>query len=308
VALAAVVAAIGAMRPGPDAVLLSGDIADNASDDECARVRELLALLSVPTYVLPGNDDRPDALRRHYRLPGTGEEPIQYAAELGTWRLVVLDSTCPGADRGELDDARLDWLEAELLSDGTISPLAVTRWVGPADETDERLLSAIDGPVLDVGCGPGRHLHALARRGVFALGVDLSPTAVELARDRGGTAIVGSIFDRVPGAGMWRTALLLDGNIGIGGAPERLLARIGSLLGPTGEVIVELDPPGTATGSFLARIETRVEASAWFRWARVAFGDIEAVAGAAGYAVFDCAHKGPRWFARLGRGTVGNSR
>ncbi len=190
------------------------------------------------------------------------------------------------------------------LSDGTVVPLAVARWLGPADETDERLLSAIAGPVLDVGCGPGRHLHALAKRGVFALGVDLSPVAVELARDRGGTAIVGSIFDHVPGAGTWRTALLLDGNIGIGGAPERLLTRIRSLLGPAGEVIVELDPPGTGTESLLARIETRAEVSASFRWARVAFGDIEAIAAAAGYALLDCAHHGTRWFARLGRERV----
>ena len=159
-----------------------------------------------------------------------------------------------GSTDGDLDEVML------RLSDGTVVPLAVARWLGPADETDERLLSAIAGPVLDVGCGPGRHLHALAKRGVFALGVDLSPVAVELARDRGGTAIVGSIFDHVPGAGTWRTALLLDGNIGIGGAPERLLTRIRSLLGPAGEVIVELDPPGTGTESLLARIETRAEA------------------------------------------------
>lgn len=36
--------------------------------------------------------------------------------------------------------------------------------------------------VLDVGCGPGRHAHELARRGIEVHGVDLSPTFVELAR------------------------------------------------------------------------------------------------------------------------------
>ena len=108
------------------------------------------------------------------------------------------------------------------LSDGTAAPLAVSRWLGLADDTDEVLLSTIRGPVLDVGCGPGRHLHELARRGVFALGVDLSPVAVDLARNRGGRAIVGSIFEELPGAGTWQTALLLDGNIGIGGMPARL--------------------------------------------------------------------------------------
>jgi SAM-dependent methyltransferase len=187
------------------------------------------------------------------------------------------------------------------LGDGTVTPLALGRWLSPADETDELLLSTLAGPILDVGCGPGRHLHALARRGVFALGVDLSPVAVALARNRGGNAIVRSIFDHVPGAGTWRSALLLDGNIGIGGAPERLLARVRSLLAPAGDVLVELDPPGTDTQVLAARIETRAEVSAWFRWARVAYGDIEAIASAAGYDVLESAHHGTRWFARLGR-------
>jgi SAM-dependent methyltransferase len=37
--------------------------------------------------------------------------------------------------------------------------------------------------VLDVGCGPGRHALALARRGIEVLGVDLSEDFVTLARD-----------------------------------------------------------------------------------------------------------------------------
>lgn len=36
--------------------------------------------------------------------------------------------------------------------------------------------------VLDVGCGPGRHALALARRGIEVVGIDLSPDFVELAR------------------------------------------------------------------------------------------------------------------------------
>ncbi len=36
--------------------------------------------------------------------------------------------------------------------------------------------------VLDVGCGPGRHAHALARRGIEVVGVDLSERFVEVAR------------------------------------------------------------------------------------------------------------------------------
>lgn len=52
-----------------------------------------------------------------------------------------------------------------------------------------------------------------------ALGIDVSEIAVAHARSRGATAIEASVFDRVPGAGRWGSAPLLDGNVGIGGCP-----------------------------------------------------------------------------------------
>jgi SAM-dependent methyltransferase len=190
------------------------------------------------------------------------------------------------------------------FSDGTSIPLRVDRYLGPADATDEQLLTGVRGPVLDVGCGPGRHLHALAARGVYSLGVDLSPAAVDLARGRHphARAIVASIFDELPGSGTWRSALLLDGNIGIGGAPARLLARIGTLLTQDGEVLVELDPPDTTTASVkAARIETPRSASAWFPWARLSTADIDATARQAGLEPLATWSLGSRWFARLSR-------
>ena len=157
--------------------------------------------------------------------------------------------------------------------------------------------------MLDVGCGPGRLLHALAARGVFALGVDLSSAAVALAREGGAHAIVGSIFDELPGAGSWRTALLLDGNIGIGGQPVRLLQRVGSLLSGPGALLVELDGPRTRSGPLQARLQTPLTASVWFEWARVAFEDIDTVAGAAGFRVQRRWQVGDRCFACLRAGT-----
>lgn len=187
------------------------------------------------------------------------------------------------------------------LRDGTAVPLPLERYLGPADTTDEQLLDGLTGPVLDVGCGPGRHLRALANRGVFALGVDLSPVAVELAVGHGGRAIVGDIFDELPGGGTWRSALLLDGNIGIGGSPVRLLGRLGSLLAPDGELLVELEPPGAPTCSTEARLETGGVVSAWFPWARVAVPAIEPVARAGGFEAIRVWSLSGRWFARLAR-------
>jgi Icc protein len=112
--LRAAVDAVLRLPGAPDAVLMSGDLADNATDDEYEFVRESLAQLGAPAYVLPGNHDDRDTLRRHFDLPGEMGTPVQYSADLGPLRLVALDSTRPGEVRGELDADRLAWLDAEL--------------------------------------------------------------------------------------------------------------------------------------------------------------------------------------------------
>ena len=185
------------------------------------------------------------------------------------------------------------------FGDGTTRPATLDRWVDRADVVDERVLARLPGPVLDIGCGPGRHLHALARRGVFGLGVDICDVAVNLARDGGANAMVGSIFGHVPGAGQWRSALLLDGNIGIGGRPARLLSRVGELLAPAGTVLVELAGTHSSTVESVARLETALSASDWFPWAEVSAASIEALADEAGVVLSRCWREGDRWFAVL---------
>jgi len=179
--------------------------------------------------------------------------------------------------------------------------LPLEHWIGPAGVADERVLQRARGPVLDVGCGPGRHLDALARRGIEGLGVDVSPVAVRLARERGATVLRGSIFDRVPGAGRWNTALLLDGNVGIGGRPAALLARLALLLAPGGAVIAELDPPGAGIAGLRLRLEAGHTRTEWFAWAQVGADAIERPARAAGLGVRERWHDDGRWFAELAR-------
>ena len=116
------------------------------------------------------------------------------------------------------------------------------RWRSPADEVDRLALSRCEGPVLDVGCGPGRIVTALAERGIPALGVDVSPRAVSLTTARGAAALRRPVQDRLPGEGRWGSVLLMDGNIGIGGDPADLLRRCAELVRPDGLVLVEVDP------------------------------------------------------------------
>jgi glycosyltransferase A (GT-A) superfamily protein (DUF2064 family) len=118
----------------------------------------------------------------------------------------------------------------------------VDRWRAPADAVDRIALSRCEGPVLDVGCGPGRIVTALAEQGIPAMGVDISAHAVRLTTDRGAVALRRPVQERLPGEGRWGSVLLMDGNIGIGGAPDVLLQRCAELVRPNGLVLVEVDP------------------------------------------------------------------
>ena len=186
-------------------------------------------------------------------------------------------------------------------ADGRAQPLQLGRWLMPADAADAAVLARVDGPVLDIGCGPGRHVAALHAAGRSALGLDLSPVAVSITRDRGAAAVLGSVFDDVPDAGAWHTALLLDGNVGIGGAPDVLLRRVRDLLAPGGAVVVELDPPGTPTQRVRIRLEAGDAVSEWFPWAHVSADDAAKAADAAGLVVGWTVAAGGRWFAALRR-------
>jgi SAM-dependent methyltransferase len=184
-------------------------------------------------------------------------------------------------------------------ADGASLPVDLARWLGAVDAADETVLARVTGPALDVGCGPGRHVRELARRGVLALGVDVSPDAARLALARGAPVLCASVFGPVPGAGTWRTALLLDDNLGIGGEPVRLLRCVRELLAPDGRVLVEAMAPGTPTRVERVRLEADGVVSPAFRWATVGTDALPALAREAGLTVVERWSAQGRWFAEL---------
>lgn len=189
------------------------------------------------------------------------------------------------------------WLRYE---DGSTVVLDLPRWTAPASGADEGLLARCDGPTLDIGCGPGRLTRALVSRGLNCLGVDVAPVAVAMARVGGTPVLHASIFDSVLDDSRWASALLADGNVGIGGDPQRLLARCRDLLLPGGHVLVELEPPTHVTSAATVRIESSSgSTSDWFPWAHVAADDIGAISAQVGLAVREEWQTAGRWFADL---------
>lgn len=183
---------------------------------------------------------------------------------------------------------------------GETLDLDLGRWHDPATDEEADLLDTVEGPVIDLGCGPGRLVVRLAAQGVPALGVDSSPSAITLARMRGATVLERDIFGPLPGEGRWGTALLFDGNVGIGGDPARLLRRCRQLTGGRGEVVAEVQPPGTGWRRLTAWFERDGRRSESFAWAVVGADAIAGLAHRAGLAVTALAPTpSGRWFARL---------
>jgi SAM-dependent methyltransferase len=201
---------------------------------------------------------------------------------------------------GELYEAALaGTVQTEVEhADGTRMPLAVDQWLDAAPG-DTSLVDRCHGPTLDVGSGPGRLTVALAERGVPALGIDVTPYAVEIAQSSGALAILRDVFGHVPGAGRWMTVLLADGNIGIGGDPAALLRRVGQLLARGGHALVEVQPPGVPLRCENFRLRRDDSAGAWFPWAYVGADQIGEVARSAGLILEETWSASGRWFAAL---------
>jgi hypothetical protein len=109
----------------------------------------------------------------------------------------------------------------------------------------------------------------LNRRGIPALGIDRSATAIRLAGRGGALALLGDVFAPLPGTGRWRTVLLVDGNVGLGGDPRRILARAAELLARGGRCVVEFDTEVFGVRPRWVRLESAREVGPWFRWASV---------------------------------------
>ncbi|HET6737621.1 MAG TPA: DUF2064 domain-containing protein [Kribbella sp.] len=222
---------LGLRTPDPRALLGVPMSTDHTGRDQLRRLRSLgLRVGMLPT--LRDMDTPRDAAYLAAEFPGLRVSRLfsrlQHSAHPG----LLFDQALGGTAR----------VVATGLDGRTVPALSeLERWSAPADEVDRLALSRCEGPVLDIGCGPGRIVTALAERGIPALGVDVSPQAVSLTTSRGAAALHRPVQEPLPGEGRWGSVVLMDGNIGIGGDPADLLRRCAELVRPDGIVLVEVD-------------------------------------------------------------------
>lgn len=110
-ALAGVVADIRTLSPRPHAIILTGDITQDAHPESYLRVKHLLAPLQLPVYAIPGNHDNLDVMRTVLAGEGVAIKTLQ---QVDGWQCIFLNSTVEGKDHGFINAASLNFLQKTL--------------------------------------------------------------------------------------------------------------------------------------------------------------------------------------------------
>ncbi|MBV8774644.1 MAG: phosphodiesterase, partial [Deltaproteobacteria bacterium] len=170
--LAQAVAHINTLDPRPDAVIVSGDLTDHGRAEEYDLVREILAPLTPPVFVVPGNHDRGEALLKAFAgenyMPPPDSSFVNYVIDRFPLRLIGFDTTLPNHDDGMVCEQRLHWLD-DTLSARPDSPTVIfmhhppfrtgVQWMDASGLHGSRMMERVvirHRQVVRVACG---HIH-----------------------------------------------------------------------------------------------------------------------------------------------------
>lgn len=103
----------------PDAVLITGDLSEDASESSYQRLAGYIGELDAPVWALPGNHDLPERMQRYfphgpYMQPKAAPCPGAAVYRTGAWQLLLLDSSRPGRIDGSIDREQLEQLDRQL--------------------------------------------------------------------------------------------------------------------------------------------------------------------------------------------------
>ena len=191
------------------------------------------------------------------------------------------------------------------ISSGPSMYLAEPAFWGP--HGTEALERHAHGRVLDVGCNAGRHALFLQEKGLEVLGIDVSPLAIAVAKERGlRSAEVLSIDDVSAKLGTFDTILMLGNNFGLFGSPtkaRRSLRRFKTITEPGATLIAESlnvyetkDPDhlaylaanrarGRMSGQIRMRARYKRFVTPWFDYLMVSPAEMEALLDGTGWRV-----------------------
>ena len=113
--LDAAITRLNALRPRPELVVLSGDLADAGGAETYRELARRLARLELPYALMPGNHDDRAALREVFpEQPFSGDPLCCQHRQTPAGDLLLLDTTVFHRSYGKFDPERHDWLERNL--------------------------------------------------------------------------------------------------------------------------------------------------------------------------------------------------
>lgn len=190
-------------------------------------------------------------------------------------------------------------------------------------DRDHTALGWVDGEVLVVGCGPGRHAIELQRRGHDVTAIDVSPGALSVARDRGVEDARHCDVAEVDGLdGSYDTVTMLGRNFGLVGSESRAPAILDRLAAVTTDdatlVASSIDPLATddpahqayhdrnrargwLPGRMRMRVRYRQYTGEWLDYLQVGPERMGELVAETDWSVTDGAGTGAAYAARLNR-------
>lgn len=220
------------------------------------------------------------------------------------------------------------YYEVTERDDGHVGAIPVATYFSSYDEWPPQVQAAVDrveGRVLDVGCGAGRHALYLQERGHAVLGVDVSPRAVAVCEARGlERTAEADVADLERLDETFDAVLMLGNNFGLVGTAERAPSVLGALDAVTAPDAVvfagSLDPHDTEDPSHLAyhernrergrlpgavriRVRFRRHATDWFDYLHASPSEMAAVVEASPWELRETIDgDGPGYVGVLGKG------
>ena len=134
----------------------------------------------------------------------------------------------------ERDDGFLD-----VIGDASAYFSPYSQW----RDIQQQAMAQAAGRVLDVGVGAGRFALHLQAQGHPVVGIDVSPGALEVCRQRGVTDVRLLPFHQIDGSlGVFDTILMMGNNFGLFATPQRarwMLRRLKGLTSPDARIVAE---------------------------------------------------------------------
>ncbi len=95
----------------PDALLATGDLAQDASPEAYKYLADYFHKMEIPSFWIAGNHDNPDAMEMYL---SNGRVSAAKHLLMGHWQVILLDSSILDKVHGELNDSQLEFLEKSL--------------------------------------------------------------------------------------------------------------------------------------------------------------------------------------------------